>query len=560
MTNDFGVAKDSKLYVTDVMKSIFFYVSSFNSYLTTAYGRRARVSSNSWGCANPYDCTYDCTCYEFGTTTLVNDSSCMQQYGLKCCQVCNQYDSNSAVVDSFTRDNDEMLIVIAAGNNGYYSADSTVLAPASAKNSLAVGAQYASTSEYTRYDPIANTTLFNNENVPYFSSRGPTFDSRTKPDVVAPGVSIYAAQKGATSCSSQEGLVTKSGTSMAAPAVAGSAALVRDYFLQSNGSRLSQYDLFNKDSSQTLSGTLVKAVIIHSAQKMKGTVSLDSPGSSLTVSLENQPFPNIYNGFGSVNLKNVLLFENNTESVGLIGKLHTINRFTLIPGQEIVIPFNYTSKKLAVPFKATLVWYDYKGTVTTSETSTLKQLINDVDMRVDCGNRRYYGNPGVTNNQGYDSVNTVESLLIDPNDPCLYFNKYVNLTIIAKSNNIGNQTFSLVVTGQVQVGTANILDGYIIISKGTILSQNSVSLNVPGSIASDRDFGVQRLIASDELNIANEKAQYIIDAASDFFQELNQKICTVSNMDQNIPSSGLYLTPGVYCFPQGLGGSGKVNL
>jgi serine protease AprX len=57
--------------------------------------------------------------------------------------------------------------------------------------------------------------------VAYFSSRGPTFDGRTKPEVVAPGVSIYAAVPDTTV---SYGVV--SGTSVSCPLVAGVAALL----------------------------------------------------------------------------------------------------------------------------------------------------------------------------------------------------------------------------------------------------------------------------------------------------------------------------------------------
>ncbi|MCX5400713.1 S8 family serine peptidase [Streptomyces sp. NBC_00102] len=93
------------------------------------------------------------------------------------------------------------LFVVAAGNDGEFGTG-TVGAPAIANSALAVGA-------VDSHDELAP-----------FSSRGPRpSDNAVKPDITAPGVDIVAAKAGG-------GHTSKSGTSMATPHVAGSAALV----------------------------------------------------------------------------------------------------------------------------------------------------------------------------------------------------------------------------------------------------------------------------------------------------------------------------------------------
>ncbi|MCB2206611.1 S8 family peptidase [bacterium] len=95
-----------------------------------------------------------------------------------------------------------VVVVTAMGNEGPSAA--TLLAPSDADSIISVGAM-------TFTGAVAG-----------FSSRGPTSDLRIKPDVCAPGSSVYSASK-----NGDDTYTLSSGTSLATPLTAGVAALVR---------------------------------------------------------------------------------------------------------------------------------------------------------------------------------------------------------------------------------------------------------------------------------------------------------------------------------------------
>ena len=123
-----------------------------------------------------------------------------------------------------------VFVAVAAGNDGKGSDCPKVITGddepkpcgsvddvASAYNLVAVGA----------FDD-RGTTHLGDARPDEKSSRGPTKDGRIKPDVVAPGVNIYSASNNWEGGGTANDFVPKQGTSMAAPHVAGAAALALD--------------------------------------------------------------------------------------------------------------------------------------------------------------------------------------------------------------------------------------------------------------------------------------------------------------------------------------------
>jgi serine protease AprX len=101
-----------------------------------------------------------------------------------------------------------IVVCVAAGNEGPMAR--TVGSPGAATDVITIGAT-------DRRDGVAS-----------FSSRGPTRDGRTKPDLCFPGVDIVSARAAGTTMGSPLGdhYTAGSGTSMATPHAAGLAALL----------------------------------------------------------------------------------------------------------------------------------------------------------------------------------------------------------------------------------------------------------------------------------------------------------------------------------------------
>ncbi|KAL0217509.1 hypothetical protein RCL1_008090 [Eukaryota sp. TZLM3-RCL] len=271
-----GIAPKSKLIITDVAKgsSLVLPDSLYHGLFLPHYQAGARIDSNSWA--------FQATFYGFF----------------------------SQQTDQFLFDFPDYLLVFAAGNSGELGF-STVLAPALAKNVLAVGASYSNAEGSIlgccnnfqnlelnfgqstccpQYSEMLKTpSKFSEHVLAHFSSTGPTVDLRYKPDIIAPGVFIQSANvdNGAQPhCKS----TVKQGSSMATPLVSGAAAIIRQYFLEG-------YYI----APITPSASLIKAVLFAGTADLSASADPNFPliGAS----------PSIFQGTGRLNLTRSLPIE-----------------------------------------------------------------------------------------------------------------------------------------------------------------------------------------------------------------------------------------------------------
>ena len=253
----------------------------------------------------------------------------------------------------------DVLYVASSGNDGDSGSGPwrTVKNPADCKNTLAVGASQSYGAAIKQNDLGPNYMAS-------FSARGPTADGRTKPDLVAPGYTINSAisdPSRSTNCA----FAKWAGTSMAAPVVAGTAALVRQYFTEGwyPGGFRGSGDGFEP------SGSLVKAVLMNGGQLIRGVQRV--PNGQIVQSTE---FYDNSQGMGAVNLMASLpLFRHNQMNALVVNDDEITRKSTHTFDLDVTKCPSGSQTFLSV----TLAWYD-----PAPISGCIHCLVNNLDLQV----------------------------------------------------------------------------------------------------------------------------------------------------------------------------------
>lgn len=331
------------------------------SSLDLHYSQGARVHTNSWG--------------DDGTV---------------------RYTAQCRAIDNHMYINEDSLVLFAVTNT------SLLRTPENAKNVLAVGATQGAGSQE------------------FFCSggRGPTPDGRRKPEIFAPGCNTVSAASN-SGC----GTIGQTGTSMACPAVAGAAVLVRQYFIDGF------YPTGTRTPANTLSpsSALLKAMLINSAADMTGIAG----------------YPSDQEGWGRVTADRAAFFAGDARAL-VVRDVRNING--LSTGGAVTVGLNVTSS--SEPLKITLAFTEPPAAVNAGFAT-----VNDLDLEVFApGGLVYRGNVFAAGQSVADGArderNNVEQVILNAPATGSYL-----VRVSGAAVNVGTQGYAIVATGALSEGS-----------------------------------------------------------------------------------------------------------
>lgn len=311
-------------------------------------------------------------------------------------------------IDAHSWQYEDDIVIFAVSNL------SVVYTPENAKNVLAV----AATFDFPDQENVAS------------GGSGPTADGRRKPEIFAPGGNITSAH-GGTGCST----LGLTGTSMAAPAVAGVALLMRQYFMEGmypTGARVPA-------NAFTPSGALLRAMLVNSSANMTG------PGLG--------GYPGDREGWGRILADNALQFPGDARKL-LVWDVRNTSGRALATGQQRVHKFQVPNPALGGQLRVTMAFTDAPATIGAAYAP-----INNVSLEVTSPTGVVYrGNAfgGFESSAGaraepgsdFDPRNTIEQVHVSNPEAGTW-----TARIVGEAVNVGTQGYALVVTGGVAAAT-----------------------------------------------------------------------------------------------------------
>ena len=436
-------------------------MTSLSDWFHNSYVNNARISSNSWS-------------NNTGPTS--------------------RYDSFSEQIDGFVRDsstnvgNQEMVFVFLAGNTAAELWDQG----ATAKNAIVVGGSENVDSVLGGCLQAASGQYADNAmDIVINSSSGPTEDGRFKPDLVAPGSRITGVRTGTVNTfhdpvcpeatsgdavdgmtlagSSAPGYIRRLGTSFAAPAVAGGAALLRQWFINKKNNGMATDANFVAPSP-----AMTKAWLMNTTTYMTGVRANDN-------------LPSSTQGMGRLNLHRAL---NATPRI-------TRDQLTVLNVGDGNYNLQGTTSSGGEPFRVTLAWTDAPGTAGDPST----QLRNNLDLSLcvspsamdlsdgDCDDGTLYRGNNYTLAESQiggvvDTANNVESIWLTTLPASTDYIIRVQPTSITSDGipgvgGITDQDFALIVYNT----NLNLVNTGIAVNEGstTTLTTTDLSIASPGT-------------------------------------------------------------------------------
>jgi hypothetical protein len=308
------------------------------------------------------------------------------------------YGQTAADADTFVWEHEEHLVCGSTGN----SEEHQIGPPGSAKNALCVSAS----GNFGGHMNVGD------------GSAGPVGggDLRHKPDICAPGCNMTTAGK--KNCNGAN--ITNCATSWATPITAGTAALVRQYYLEGwfpTGTKRAE------DKIEHPSAALVKATLLNSTVDMQGV----------------NGYPSDLEGWGRVLLTNTLFFaEEGTP------KLFVRD----IPNATGLHTHESHTYNVAVtdgrPLKITLVWSDSPALALASRplVNDLNLIVTSPDGKTFLGN--HIGEDGISVEGGSpDNINNVEMVIRNQNLQGVWT---ITVFCEAAHGSTGTQGYALVLT------------------------------------------------------------------------------------------------------------------